>query len=83
MTLPFFLTYIVSSLLLSLVFCLILKKHTFLSIPLAIVIDLLVYWDDFVYYESRNLFLFFTLSQIIIIFLITLALRKIINSRHS
>jgi len=46
------------------VFYFINRKYIWFSIPLTILIELIVNWGNFTYYESRGIMIFFTLVQI-------------------
>jgi hypothetical protein len=45
---------------------LIKPRFVWFSIPLAVVLDLILYWPEYNYYEARGLFIFVTFLQIIV-----------------
>ena len=58
---PFLLTFVTPIL-----FFLISRKYVWLSIPLTVLVELLVNWRNFTYYESRGLMILVTLFQLAI-----------------
>ncbi len=64
------LQYFLSPLVFSLTFILLFawyfisRKYVWLSIPLTTVVELIINWDNFCYYESRGLAVLFTCVQI-------------------
>ena len=64
---PFLLTFVTPIL-----FFLISRKYVWLSIPLAVLVELLVNWRTFTYYESRGLMILVTLFQLAIMAVIIL-----------
>ena len=58
---PFLLTFVTPIL-----FFLISRKYVWLSIPLTVLVELLVNWRNFTYYESRGLTILVTLFQLAI-----------------
>jgi len=67
-------TYSVLALLLPIVFRLINRKLTFFSIVCAIIIELVIYWDEFCYYEGRPFMILFTIIQILVMIIISVIL---------
>ncbi len=53
-------------------FFLISRKYVWLSIPLTVLVELLVNWRTFTYYESRGLMILVTLFQLAIMAVIIL-----------
>ena len=66
--------YSVLALLLPVIFRLINPKLTFYSIVCAIIIELVVYWDEFCYYEGRPFMILFTIIQILVMIIISVIL---------
>ena len=64
---PFLLTFVTPIL-----FFLISRKYVWLSIPLTVLVELLVNWRTFTYYESRGLMILVTLFQLTIMAVIIL-----------
>lgn len=64
---PFLLTFVTPIL-----FFLISRKYVWLSIPLTVLVELLVNWRTFTYYESRGLMILVTLFQLAIMAVIIL-----------
>lgn len=64
---PFLLTFVTPIL-----FFLISRKYVWLSIPLTVLVELLVNWGNFTYYESRGLMILVTLFQLTIMAVIIL-----------
>lgn len=64
---PFLLTFVTPIL-----FFLISRKYVWLSIPLTVLVELLVNWRNFTYYESRGLMILVTLFQLTIMAVIIL-----------
>lgn len=51
------------------------------SIPLAVAVELLLRWGDFVYYESRGLLLLMTLAQVAVMAAVILLLRALVPTK--
>lgn len=51
-------------------------KHALLSVPICILLDLGLFWNDFVYYESRPLAIMFTVIQAVIVTVSALAVKE-------
>lgn len=64
---PFLLTFVTPIL-----FFLISRKYVWLSIPLTVLVELLVNWGNFTYYESRGLMILVTLFQLVVMAVIIL-----------
>ncbi len=69
--------YPVLAILLPIVFYLLKPKWSWLSILCAVVIEVLVYWLEFSYYESRGIMILFTIAQVIVMAIILLILKQI------
>ena len=39
------------------------RRYLWFSIPLTVILELFINWDNFMYYESRGLMILFTLAQ--------------------
>ena len=57
------------------------RRYVWFSIPLTVLVELIINWGNFYYYESRGLMILLTLVQIavmviLILILNTLALRR-------
>lgn len=50
------------------------RRLTWISIPITVIIELIIYMDEFGYYESRPLMIFLTLIQVIIMTILTIIL---------
>lgn len=70
-------TYLVLTVLFPIIFRLINRKLTWLSIVSAVAVELIMYWDHFCYYESRGLAIYVTLIQILIMILIIIIINLI------
>ena len=70
--------YPVLAVLLPVILYFIKRKFIWLSLILAVIIDLIVYWDDFSYYEARPIMIIFTLAQIAVMAIIILILKIVI-----
>ena len=76
---PFLLTFVTPIL-----FFLISRKYVWLSIPLTVLVELLVNWRNFTYYESRGLMILVTLFQLAIMAVVIILLRSAFRKRkHS
>ncbi len=60
------LVYPVLAILLPVVFYFLNPKYAWCSIPCAVIVEIIVYWLDFSYYESRGLMILFTAAQVIV-----------------
>ena len=67
--------YPVSALLLPIAFYFIKRKYIWLSLILAVAVDVILYWDEFSYYEGRPFIIFFTFVQIAVMAIIILILK--------
>ena len=76
--LPFILTIVVPIMLF-----LINRKYVWFSIPLAVLVQLMVRWDEFCYYESRGLWILFTLLQIAVMVIVIWILSAAASKRRT
>ena len=67
----------ISAIALPVVFYLVNRRIAWLSVVLAVVMDLALYWPEFRYYESRGLFICAALVQIAVMAGILLALKRL------
>lgn len=63
-----------SAVALPIVFWLISRKGAWFSLPFAVLLDVVLYWQEYGYYESRGLFAYATLVQLAIMAVILLLL---------
>ena len=68
----FLLTFI-----LPVVFYFVSRKYVWWSILLAILAELILNWDNFLYYESRGLMIVFTFVQIAVMAIVILLLKAV------
>ena len=68
----FLLTFI-----LPIAFYIIKRRYLWFSIPLMVIIELIINWDNFMYYESRGLMILFTLAQVAVMAVFILLLKYI------
>lgn len=59
------------------------RRFSWLSMALAVVIDLAIYWPEFSYYESRGIFICATFVQLVIMAIIILALNLVVAKRET
>jgi len=59
------------------VFYFVKRRFVWLSIALVVVLDFVLHWPEFSYYESRGIFVCVTLAQIAVMAIIILALKLI------
>ena len=57
------------------------RRYAWFSLLLTVGIELLINWDNFCYYESRDLMIMVTLAQIIVMIGILLILSAVIPKR--
>lgn len=67
--------YPVLAVLLPIAFYYIKRKYIWLSLILAVIVDVILYWDEFSYYEGRPFIIFFTFVQIAVMAIIILILK--------
>ena len=75
---PFLLTFVTPIL-----FFLISRKYVWLSIPLTVLVELLVNWRNFTYYESRSLMILVTLFQLAIMAVVIILLRSAFTKKKT
>ena len=75
---PFLLTFVTPIL-----FFLISRKYVWLSIPLTVLVELLVNWGNFTYYESRGLMILVTLFQLAIMAVVIILLRSAFTKKKT
>lgn len=57
-------------------FWLVDRRLAWLSVPFAVLLDLVSFWPEYCYYESRGLFLYATLAQLAVMAVIILVLTR-------
>ena len=57
------------------------RRLTWISIPITVIIELIIYMDEFGYYESRPLMIILTLIQIILMAILIIILSLIGNKK--
>ena len=73
---PFLLTFVTPIL-----FFLISRKYVWLSIPLTVLVELLVNWRNFTYYESRGLMISVTLFQLVVMAIVIILLKTVLSKK--
>lgn len=63
------------------VFYFINRKYAWLSILLTVIVEVIINWDNFCYYESRGLMILVTVVQIAVMAIIILILRAVGSKR--
>ena len=58
-------------------FYIIKRRYLWFSIPLTVIMELIINWDNFMYYESRGLMILFTLAQAAVMAVFILLLKYI------
>lgn len=53
------------------------RRYLWFSIPLTVILELFINWDNFMYYESRGLMILFTLAQAAVMAVFILLLKYI------
>lgn len=53
------------------------RRYLWFSIPLTVIMELIINWDNFMYYESRGLMILFTLAQAAVMAVFILVLKYI------
>ncbi|MBE6957166.1 MAG: hypothetical protein E7450_06905 [Ruminococcaceae bacterium] len=71
----------ISAVVLPIAFHNVTRRFAWLSVPFAAVLDLVLYWPDFSYYESRGLFVLAALVQLAVIAGVVLLL-KFVDKRE-
>lgn len=75
---PFLLTFVTPIL-----FFLISRKYVWLSIPLTVLVEFLVNWRNFTYYESRGLIILVTLFQLAIMAIVIILLKTVLSKKKT
>ena len=75
---PFLLTFVTPIL-----FFLISRKYVWLSIPLTVLVELLVNWRNFTYYESRSLMILVTLFQLVVMAIVIILLKTVLSKKKT
>lgn len=75
---PFLLTFVTPIL-----FFLISRKYVWLSIPLTALVELLVNWRNFTYYESRGLMISVTLFQLVVMAIVIILLKTVLSKKKT
>lgn len=75
---PFLLTFVTPIL-----FFLISRKYVWLSIPLTVLVELLVNWRNFTYYESRCLMISVTLFQLVVMAIVIILLKTVLSKKKT
>lgn len=75
---PFLLTFVTPIL-----FFLISRKYVWLSIPLTVLVELLVNWKNFTYYESRGLMISVTLFQLVVMAIVIILLKTVLSKKKT
>lgn len=80
-SIPAIIVYPILALVLPVVFHAVKRKFIWWSIAVAVVLDLILYLPEFLYYESRGLFIVFTLAQIAVMAVVISVLKWIGGKR--
>ena len=75
---PFLLTFVTPIL-----FFLISRKYVWLSIPLTVLVELLINWRNFTYYESRGLMISVTLFQLVVMAIVIILLKTVLSKKKT
>ena len=75
---PFLLTFVTPIL-----FFLISRKYVWLSIPLTVLVELLINWRNFTYYESRGLMISVTLFQLVVMAIVIILLKTVLSRKKT
>lgn len=75
---PFLLTFVTPIL-----FFLISRKYVWLSIPLTVLVELLVNWRNFTYYESCGLMISVTLFQLVVMAIVIILLKTVLSKKKT
>lgn len=67
----------ISAIIFPVVFYFVKRRFIWLSIILAVVLDLVLYWPEFNYYESRGILTYVTFAQIAVMAVMILTLKWI------
>lgn len=58
------------------------RRYVWFSIPLTVLVELIINWGNFCYYESRGLMIFVTLVQVAVMAIVILLLKAIDPKRN-
>lgn len=58
------------------------RRYVWFSIPLTVLVELIINWGNFCYYESRGLMIFVTLVQVAVMAIVVLLLKAIDPKRN-
>lgn len=64
-------------------FFLISRKYVWLSIPLTVLVELLVNWRNFTYYESCGLMISVTLFQLVVMAIVIILLKTVLSKKKT
>lgn len=77
-------TYLILTITLPVILRLISRKLTWFSIILAVITEIIIYWNEFCYYESRGIIIYITIIQVatmsIVCILLNLLRKKVIKN---
>lgn len=59
------------------------RKYVWLSIPLTVLVELLVNWRNFTYYESRGLMILVTLFQLVVMAIVIILLKTVLSKKKT
>lgn len=59
------------------------RKYVWLSIPLTVLVELLVNWRNFTYYESRGLMISVTLFQLVVMAIVIILLKTVLSKKKT
>lgn len=79
---PAVIVYPILAITLPVVFYALRRKFIWWSIAVTVVPDLILYRPEFLYYESRGLFIVFTLMQLAVMAVVILVLKWIGRKKH-
>ena len=79
---PMVIVYPILAIALPVVFYAVRHRFIWWSIAVAVVLDLICYLPEFLYYESRGLFIVFTLTQIAVMAVVILVVKWIDKKKH-
>ena len=74
---PAVIVYPILAIALPVVFYAVRRRFIWWSIAVAVVLDLICYLPEFLYYESRGLFIVFTLMQLALMVIVILLLKLV------
>ena len=59
------------------------RKYVWLSIPLTVLVELLINWRNFTYYESRGLMISVTLFQLVVMAIVIILLKTVLSKKKT